>query len=91
MVTTILVLLYRSASSAALFLLLWSHQAWMIPVSHDPVSRNRYANRKVIKKSIKKSERIYPMIIRNPKAKNFSKNIPENTRGISLRNMIRES
>ena len=60
----------------------------MIPVSHDPVSRKRYANKNVIKKRIKKSESKYPIRIRNKNANNFSKKVTEKISGKSLRIII---
>jgi len=60
----------------------------MIPVSHDPVSRKRYANKNVIKKRIKKSESIYPIRIRNQNANIFSKKVTEKISGKSFRIII---
>jgi hypothetical protein len=59
----------------------------MIPDIHEPISRNRYAKRNVIKNNIKKSERIYPMSTNDPNAKSFSKNAPEKMRIMSWRSI----
>mgnify|MGYP007030466413 CR=1 FL=1 len=57
-------------------------------MSHDQVSRKRYANKKVIKKRIRKSVRTYPIRISNQKAVIFSKKVLEKINGMSLRNIF---